>query len=106
MYRYTIHMIASFGNKWLGRLWQWNDRLGLSPDAVPRISRILALLNGAESVDDLAVPGFRFHALEGSEPPRYGMRVAANTRLTFAWHEGAAEAVDLEDRHLEDGHGD
>ena len=52
-----------------------------------------------ESIRDLDMPGFRFHALKGFAPRRYSMRVTANWRVTFAFVEGAAEAIELEDYH-------
>jgi proteic killer suppression protein len=45
------------------------------------------------------VPGFRFHALKGYDPKRYSMRVTGNWRITLAWRNGVAEAVELEDYH-------
>lgn len=65
----------------------------------PRISRILSILENAESLRDLHVPGFRFHAMTGSTPRRYSMRVTGNWRITFAWEDGVAGALDLEDYH-------
>ncbi len=94
-------MIASFQNKWLGRFWQRNDRLGLSRDAAPRIARILSLLDGAETVDDLDVPGFGFQRIAGTDPQRYAIHVIANYRVTCLWRDSMAEAVDLDE-----GYGD
>lgn len=42
------------------------------------------------------LPGYRYHGLEG-EPKRYAVSVTANYRLTWAWDEGDATDVDLED---------
>jgi proteic killer suppression protein len=71
----------------------------LNPNALSRITRILAIVDGAESIGDLDVPGFRFHALKGFDPRRYSMRVTGNWRITFSWRNGVAGAVDLEDYH-------
>jgi proteic killer suppression protein len=92
-------MIGSFRSKALRNLWEKNDAKGVSPNARDRISRILSILESGESLGDLDVPGFRFHALKGFDPRRYSMRVTGNWRVTFAWQDGIASAVDLEDYH-------
>jgi proteic killer suppression protein len=92
-------MISSFRSKALRSLWEKNDPTGVSPNARDRISRILSILESAESLGDLDTPGFRFHALRGFDPKRYSMRVTGNWRITFVWRDGVASAVDLEDYH-------
>jgi proteic killer suppression protein len=92
-------MIGSFRSKALRNLWEKNDRSGVNPNARERIVRILSILESGESLSDLDVPGFRFHALKGYDPRRYSMRVTGNWRITFAWQDGVASAVDLEDYH-------
>lgn len=92
-------MIASFRSKALRNLWEKNNSSGVSQNALPRICRILSILESAETLRDLDVPGFRFHALAGFTPRRYSMRVTGNWRMTFAWEDGIAAAVDLEDYH-------
>jgi proteic killer suppression protein len=92
-------MIGTFRSKSLRRLWERNDPSGVNPNALPRIRRILAIIDSAEKSGDLDVPGFRFHALKGFDPKRYSMRVTANWRITFSWREGMADDVDLEDYH-------
>lgn len=92
-------MIGSFRSKALRLLWEKNDPSGVNPNTLPRIRRILSILDSAESVRDLDVPGFRFHTLKGFEPRRYSMRVTGNWRITFAFEDGTALAVELEDYH-------
>lgn len=92
-------MIVSFRSKALRNLWEKNDPTGVNPNARARLGRILSTLESAETLGDLDVPGFRFHALKGFDPRRYSMRVTGNWRITFAWQDGIASAVDLEDYH-------
>ncbi len=92
-------MIGSFRSKALRNLWEKNDPSGVNPNARSRIARILSTLESGESLGDLDVPGFRFHALKGFDPKRYSMRVTGNWRITFAWEDGVATAVELEDYH-------
>ena len=92
-------MIASFRSKALRALWEKNDPSGVNPNAATRIRRILSILDSAETIRDLDVPGFRFHALKGYDPRRYSMRVTGNWRITFAFGNGMAAAIELEDYH-------
>jgi len=92
-------MIASFRSKALRLLWEKNDATRVSPNAAPRIKRILSILDSAETVRDLDVPGFRFHSLKGFEPRRFSMRVTAKGRVTFSFEDGMVETIDLEDYH-------
>lgn len=92
-------MIGSFRSKALRNLWQKNDPTGVGANVRARAGRILSILEGAEGVGDLDVPGYRFHALKGFDPRRYAMRVTGNWRITFAWDDGVANAIDLEDYH-------
>ncbi len=92
-------MIGSFRSKALRALWERNDPSGVNPNAASRIRRILSILDSAETIRDLDVPGFRFHALKGFDPRRYSMRVTGNWRITFVFETGVADTVELEDYH-------
>ena len=92
-------MIGPFRSKALRNLWEKDDASGVNPNALPRIKRILSILDAGEDIRDLDVPGFRFHALKGFRPTRYSMRVTGNWRITFAWDGKTAHAIDLEDYH-------
>jgi proteic killer suppression protein len=92
-------MIGSFRSKALRNLWEKGDASLVNPNALPRIRRILSILDAGEDIRDLDVPGFRFHALKGFNPTRYSMRVTGNWRVTFAWDGKTATAIELEDYH-------
>jgi len=92
-------VIGTIRSKALRNLWEKNDGSGAHPNALPRIRRILSILDAGEDVRDLDVPGFRFHALKGHRQRRYSMRVTGNWRITFEWDGKNANAIDLEDYH-------
>ncbi len=91
-------MIGAFRNKALKRLWDKGRVKGINADHLRRVKTILSMLDAAETLKDLNVPGFYLHALEG-KPARNSLRVSGNWRITFEWSEGAAGQIDYEDYH-------
>lgn len=71
----------------------------LSVQKPDRIRRVLLALDAASRPEDMNLPGFGFHALIGRDKGRYAVTVSGNWRITFAWDEGDAIDVDLEDYH-------
>ncbi|HEX2764919.1 MAG TPA: type II toxin-antitoxin system RelE/ParE family toxin [Allosphingosinicella sp.] len=63
-----------------------------------KVRRQIAALDAATKPQDMDLPGWRFHSLEGY-PPRYAVDVTVNYRMTWAWEEPDATDVDLEDYH-------
>lgn len=59
---------------------------------------LLDFLDMAKKPEEMNLPGFHFHKLQGFEE-RYSVRVSANWRLTFGWVGSDAIKVDLEDYH-------
>ena len=72
---------------------------GVRQDQVERITMILDILGAAEKIEELNMPAFRFHSLQGLKPTRYAMKVTGNYRITFEWESGLAKKIDLEDYH-------
>jgi len=56
-------------------------------------------LDAAENLQDMNLPGFKFHPLSGNKKGRYAVWVTGNWRITFVWDESDAVAVDYEDYH-------
>ena len=91
-------MIRSFRHKGLALLFNAGDRRGVRPDLVKRVEKRLAVLNAAKRLQDVALPGWRLHALKGQG--RWAIDVNGPWHLTFAWGEdGDACDVDLEQYH-------
>ncbi len=94
-----ICMIASFKSRTLKRFWEKDDGRKLPANALNRIGQLLDLLNRATEPKDMNLPGLHFHGLSGTSKGRYSIWVTANWRITFAWDDGDAVAVDYEDYH-------
>ena len=63
-----------------------------------RAIRRLDALDSASAPEEMNIPGFDFHALEG-KPERYSVHVNGNFCITFGWKENNAVDVDFEDYH-------
>ena len=92
-------MIRSFRDKALGRFFTTGYGRRLSVQNTRRIANILRVLDDASRPEDTNLPGFRFHALVGSDKGRYAVNASGNWRITFGWTESDAIDVDLEDYH-------
>jgi proteic killer suppression protein len=65
---------------------------------VARCRRRLDAIQAAKTPEELILPGFDFHALEG-KPKRYTVHVNGPYCITFEWQDGDALHVDLENYH-------
>jgi len=86
-------------NKWLKLFWVKGDPRKLRPDWVPRVKRMLSALNTAELPEDLDIPSYNWHQLEGNRRGTFSLKVNRNWRLTYRWDENGPNDIDLEDYH-------
>lgn len=92
-------MIRGFRHKGLARYFERSETKGLQAAHVPRIGRILDLLDAAECPEDLEIPGLGLHPLKGNRKGYWAVSVSGNWRITFAFENGEAVDIDLEDYH-------
>lgn len=95
---YLTPMIKSFRSKALKRFASSGDGSKLPVPNHAKVARQLFALNAATKPEDMDLPGYRFHPLEGN-PKRYAIEVTANYRMTWGWEDLDAIDVDLEDYH-------
>lgn len=91
-------MIRSFRHKGLRKLHQDNDASLLSRELVRRVRARLSVLESAERLDDVNIPGLDLHKLRG-KPLRYSVHVNGPWCITFEWNDGEALRVDFENYH-------
>jgi len=91
-------MIKSFRHKGLAELFERGSSRKVRQDLQSRSLRRLDALDQAESLTDMNVPSFDFHALHGA-PKRYSIHVNGPWCITFEWEDGDALKVDLEQYH-------
>lgn len=91
-------VIRSFRHRGLRELFETGSSRRVRDDLQARALRRLDVLNDAESLFELNVPGFNFHPLRGS-PQRYSLHVNGPWCITFEREEGDALHVNLEQYH-------
>lgn len=96
--RYVEWVIQSWGNGDAEEVFKGRAPRGVPQQILPRARRILAALNAATAVGDMATPpGNRLHKLGGGET--WAVRVNDQYRVTFVWGANGPEEVWLGDYH-------
>ena len=92
-------VIKRFRHKGLERLFRKGESQGIQVQHVPRITRILDLLDDVSSPEQLNIPGLYLHPLKGSRKGEWAMSVSGNWRITFRFEGEDVTDVTLEDYH-------
>jgi len=92
-------MIKSFKHKGLKQFFETGSKAGIQPHHSARLSRQLLRLNVAKNADDMNVPGWRLHALEGDLSQHFSIMVNGNWRMTFMFEGENVILVDYQDYH-------
>ena len=64
-----------------------------------RVRHILALLETADTIEDMDLPGLSLHQLKGERKGTYAVKVSGNRRVTFKIIDGDILDVNYEDYH-------
>ena len=89
-------MIRSFRDKDTEAIWQRRYIKRLSPELSRLAYNKLALINAAESINDLRVPpGNRLEKLSGGRAGQYSVRVNDQWRICFSWSTAGAGNVEI-----------
>ena len=92
-------MIQSIRHRGLKRLWERNDESRLPAAQIRKIKRILNLLDDAEHLEEVNIPGYRLHELQGDLQGHHSLRVTGNYRITFRLENEDVFDVDYMDYH-------
>ena len=90
-------MIKGFAHKGLERFFATGATTGIQAIHAKRLRLILAMLDHAQLIDDMAAPGLRLHPLAGSLRGQWAVTVQANWRVTFRFDGGDAHVVNYLD---------
>jgi len=74
-------MIKLIRHKGLTRFYSTGSTSGIQPDHAKKLRMQLAALDTATSVEDIDIPGFRFHPLKGEWKLAHDVRISRRQRL-------------------------
>ena len=93
-------MIQSFADPETEMIWSGRRSRKLPPDIQNVALRKLRLLNQAKILNDLRVPpGNRLEPLKADRQGQHSIRINAQWRICFVWHEGGPMNVEIVDYH-------
>lgn len=93
-------VIVSFRHKGLEALFRSGSKKGIQVQHVPKLRRILTVLDSTRGPEDLTHPAYRTHPLTGQRAGQWSMCVTGNWRVTFRFTDSNdVELVDYEDYH-------
>jgi proteic killer suppression protein len=72
---------------------------GIQPHHAARLRQILALLETADSIQDMDLPGLNLHELKRQRKRTHAVKVSGNWRVTFKIIDGDVLDVSYEDYH-------
>ncbi|MBI1731665.1 MAG: type II toxin-antitoxin system RelE/ParE family toxin [Gammaproteobacteria bacterium] len=92
-------MIKSFRHRGLKALYVGKTARRVVPQQLERLRDILAVLDQSRMPEDMALPGFKLHALRGDLKGHWAVAVTGNRRVPFRFEGGHAVDVDYVDYH-------
>jgi proteic killer suppression protein len=92
-------MIHRFQHRGLKLLYHKDDRRGVSAENVGKTARVLARLDVVTLPEQLRLPGFGLHRLEGDLAGYWTIAIRGDWRIIFRFDAGDTTDVDLVEYH-------
>ena len=92
-------MLKSFEHKGLRKFFETGSLKGIRPQHKQKLRMRLTALDTAMCIEDMDLPGFRLHQLQGSKKGLWAIDVSKNWRIVFTFQDGNAYVVNYEDYH-------
>ena len=92
-------MIRRFQHRGLKILYDKDDRRGVSAEHVKKTDRVLARLDVVARPEQLKLPGFGLHRLEGDLAGYWSIAIRDDWRIIFRFDAGNISDVDLVEYH-------
>ena len=92
-------MIHRFHHRGLKILYDKDDRRGVHSELIEKTARVLARLDVATRPEQLKLPGFGLHRLEGDLAGYWSIAVRGDWRIIFRFDAGNITEVDLVEYH-------
>jgi toxin HigB-1 len=91
--------IKTFRHKGLAKFFLTGSKAGIHATHAERLRQLLAVLDAARGLADLAAPGLKLHPLQGDRAGQWACTVSGNYRLIFRWADKDVIDVDYADYH-------
>ncbi|KGM26282.1 MULTISPECIES: type II toxin-antitoxin system RelE/ParE family toxin [Photorhabdus] len=92
-------MIKSFKHKGLRQFFEKGVSIGINPQHANKLRQRLAVINEAEDIGEINLPGYNLHPLTGNRQGQWAITISGNWRVTFEFIDGDAYIVNYEDYH-------
>lgn len=92
-------MIKSFKHKGLEELFTTGTTSGVQADHVVMLIDQLTALHTARAKEDMNIPRWRLHKLDGQHKGNWAITVNKNWRVVFEFEDGDVCVVNYEDCH-------
>jgi len=92
-------MIKTFAHAGLEKFFLNGSKGGIQPHHADKLKKQLGALNHAIRPEDMAVPAWSLHSLQGKMKGHWSITVNGNWRITFRFEGGDAHVVDYQDYH-------
>ena len=92
-------MIRTIKHRGLKRLHEGDDASGVLSQYAQKIRRILFVLDNANEMADVDLPGFRLHSLKGDMKGFWSISVSRNWRVIFRFDGQDVTDLDMVDYH-------
>ena len=92
-------MIKSFAHKGPEKFFRKGSKSGIQAAHENRLRVQLAKLDSAKSPQDMSLPAWQLHPLNGNLKGHWAVSVSGNWRMTFRFDGQDAEVVDYQDYH-------
>lgn len=94
-----LAMIKSIRHKGLLLFFGTGKTSGIQHHHIKKLRMQLSALNTAAVIEDMDLPGYRLHKLQGDRQATWSIRVDKNWRLTFEFKNGNVYLLNYEDYH-------
>ena len=92
-------VIKSFKHKGLSKFFETGSKKGIQAKHTQRLRLQLTIIDTANEIDDIRLPGFNLHPLTGERKGIWSISVNGNWRVTFEFVNGNAYILNYEDYH-------
>ena len=97
--RLSCAMIKSFKHEGLALFFETGSCSGIQAKHQKKLRLQLAALDTARCIEDMDLPGYGLHPLQGQRKGCWSIMVNGNWRVTFEFANGDAHIVNYEDYH-------